>query len=65
MMGQPLSVGLICPGGGVKNPENEMGKYKPDDVTILAERIPLAGVNDGFEKMKQGHSARSVIVFDQ
>ncbi len=33
--------------------------------TIIAERIPLAGVNDGFEKMKQGHSARSVIVFDQ
>ena len=33
--------------------------------TIIAERIPLAGVNDGFEKMKQGHSGRSVIVFDQ
>ena len=45
MMGQPLSVGLICPGGGVKNPENEMGKYKPDDVTILAERIPLAKID--------------------
>lgn len=33
--------------------------------TIIAERIPLEGINDGFEKMKQGHSARSVIVFDQ
>jgi S-(hydroxymethyl)glutathione dehydrogenase / alcohol dehydrogenase len=33
--------------------------------TIIAERIPLEGINDGFEKMKAGHSARSVIVFDQ
>lgn len=33
--------------------------------TIIAERIPLEGINAGFEKMKQGHSARSVIVFDQ
>ena len=33
--------------------------------TIIAERIPLEGINDGFEKMKQGHSARSVIVFGQ
>lgn len=33
--------------------------------TIIAERIPLAQVNEGFEKMKAGHSARSVIVFDQ
>ncbi|MFY7835929.1 MAG: Zn-dependent alcohol dehydrogenase [Novosphingobium sp.] len=33
--------------------------------TIIAERIPLSGINEGFEKMKQGHSARSVIVFDQ
>lgn len=33
--------------------------------TIIAERIPLEGINEGFEKMKQGHSARSVIVFDQ
>ncbi|WP_095011470.1 Zn-dependent alcohol dehydrogenase [Tsuneonella mangrovi] len=33
--------------------------------TIIAERIPLSGVNDGFEKMKKGDSARSVIVFDQ
>ncbi|MGV3513099.1 MAG: Zn-dependent alcohol dehydrogenase [Novosphingobium sp.] len=32
--------------------------------TIIAERIPLSGINEGFEKMKQGHSARSVIVFD-
>lgn len=33
--------------------------------TIIAERIPLSAVNDGFEKMKKGDSARSVIVFDQ
>ncbi len=33
--------------------------------TIIAERISLAEVNDGFEKMKQADSARSVIVFDQ
>ena len=33
--------------------------------TIIAERIPLSAVNEGFEKMKQGDSARSVIVFDQ
>jgi S-(hydroxymethyl)glutathione dehydrogenase / alcohol dehydrogenase len=33
--------------------------------TIIAERIPLAAVNEGFEKMKKGDSARSVIVFDQ
>jgi S-(hydroxymethyl)glutathione dehydrogenase/alcohol dehydrogenase len=32
--------------------------------SIIAERIPLAEVNEGFEKMKAGHSARSVIVFD-
>ncbi len=33
--------------------------------TIIAERIPLSGINEGFEKMKKGDSARSVIVFDQ
>lgn len=33
--------------------------------TIIAERIPLSQINDGFEKMKGGASARSVIVFDQ
>lgn len=32
--------------------------------SIIAERIALSDVNEGFEKMKQGHSARSVIVFD-
>ena len=32
--------------------------------TIIAERIPLEQINEGFEKMKQGTSARSVIVFD-
>lgn len=32
--------------------------------SIIAERIPLSGVNEGFEKMRQGTSARSVIVFD-
>lgn len=33
--------------------------------TIIAERIPLTAVNEGFEKMKGGDAARSVIVFDQ
>lgn len=33
--------------------------------SIIAERIPLSGINEGFEKMKGGASARSVIVFDQ
>lgn len=33
--------------------------------SIIAERIPLSEVNAGFDKMKAGHSARSVIVFDQ
>jgi len=33
--------------------------------TIIAERIPLEAINEGFDKMKAGHSARSVIVFDQ
>ncbi len=32
--------------------------------TIIAERISLEQINEGFEKMKQGTSARSVIVFD-
>ena len=32
--------------------------------TIIAERIPLEKINEGFEKMKQGTSARSVVVFD-
>lgn len=33
--------------------------------TIIAERIPLEQINEGFDKMKRGDSARSVIVFDQ
>jgi S-(hydroxymethyl)glutathione dehydrogenase / alcohol dehydrogenase len=33
--------------------------------SIIAERIPLSAINEGFEKMKRGDSARSVIVFDQ
>jgi S-(hydroxymethyl)glutathione dehydrogenase/alcohol dehydrogenase len=33
--------------------------------TIIAERIPLSAINEGFETMKKGESARSVIVFDQ
>ncbi len=32
--------------------------------TIIAERIPLEEINDGFEKLRGGHSARSVVVFD-
>jgi S-(hydroxymethyl)glutathione dehydrogenase / alcohol dehydrogenase len=33
--------------------------------SIIAERIPLSAINEGFEKMKKGDSARSVIVFEQ
>lgn len=33
--------------------------------SIIAERIPLSAINDGFDKMRAGHIARSVIVFDQ
>ena len=32
--------------------------------TIIAERIGLEDVNAGFDKMRAGHSARSVMVFD-
>jgi S-(hydroxymethyl)glutathione dehydrogenase / alcohol dehydrogenase len=32
--------------------------------TIIAERIGLDEVNSGFDKMRAGHSARSVVVFD-
>ncbi|MEQ1689357.1 MAG: zinc-binding dehydrogenase, partial [Sphingopyxis sp.] len=31
--------------------------------TIIAERIPLGAINEGFDKMKRGDAARSVIVF--
>jgi S-(hydroxymethyl)glutathione dehydrogenase / alcohol dehydrogenase len=33
--------------------------------SIISERIPLSAINEGFEKMKKGDSARSVIVFEQ
>ena len=33
--------------------------------SIVAETIPLSQINAGFDKMKGGASARSVIVFDQ
>ena len=32
--------------------------------TIIAERIGLDEVNAGFDKLREGHSARSVVVFD-
>lgn len=32
--------------------------------SMIAERIPLDAINEGFDKMKRGDSARSVIVFD-
>jgi S-(hydroxymethyl)glutathione dehydrogenase/alcohol dehydrogenase len=32
--------------------------------SIVAETIPLKQINEGFEKMKKGDAARSVIVFD-
>ncbi len=33
--------------------------------TIVSERISLENINAGFEQMKKGDAARSVIVFDQ
>ena len=32
--------------------------------TIISERIALEDINKGFDTMRNGHSARSVIVFD-
>ena len=32
--------------------------------TLIAERIKLEDINAGFDKMRSGHAARSVIVFD-
>lgn len=37
---------------------------KLDLDSIVAETIPLEQINDGFEKMKKGDAARSVITFD-
>jgi len=33
--------------------------------SIVAETIPLEQINEGFDRMKKGDAARSVIVFDQ
>ena len=33
--------------------------------SIVSETIPLERINDGFDQMKRGDAARSVIVFDQ
>lgn len=32
--------------------------------SIIAERIALEDINEGFDKMRAGHTARSVIMFD-
>ena len=32
--------------------------------TIIAERIGLEDINAGFDKLREGHSARSIVVFD-
>lgn len=32
--------------------------------TIIAERIGLEDVNEGFDRLREGHSARSVVMFD-
>ncbi len=32
--------------------------------TVIAERIRLEDINDGFDKLRQGESTRSVILFD-
>jgi S-(hydroxymethyl)glutathione dehydrogenase/alcohol dehydrogenase len=33
--------------------------------SIVAETIPLSQINQGFDKMRKGDAARSVIVFEQ
>ena len=33
--------------------------------TIIAERLPLARINDAFDELRKGDATRSVIVFDQ
>ena len=33
--------------------------------SIISETIPLERINEGFEQMKRGDAARSVVVFDQ
>ncbi|OWK32556.1 Zn-dependent alcohol dehydrogenase [Sphingomonas mucosissima] len=33
--------------------------------TIIAERLPLAKINDAFDELRKGDATRSVIVFDQ
>jgi S-(hydroxymethyl)glutathione dehydrogenase/alcohol dehydrogenase len=38
------------------------GKLKLDD--MISQRLRLDQVNEGFEEMKRGEIARSVIVFD-
>ena len=38
------------------------GKLKLDE--MISQRIKLEQVNEGFEEMKKGELARSVIVFD-
>lgn len=44
-MKQDLTIGLICPGGGIKNPEIEMAKYAPADIKLLTRQIPLAKID--------------------
>jgi S-(hydroxymethyl)glutathione dehydrogenase / alcohol dehydrogenase len=33
--------------------------------SIVAERIPLSAINEGFDQMKKGDAARSVVIFEQ
>ncbi len=39
------TIGLICPGGGIKNPEIEMSKYAPADIKLLTCQVPLAKID--------------------
>ena len=38
------------------------GRLKLDE--LVTQRLPLEGVNQAFDDMKQGHVARTVLVFD-
>ena len=47
----------VCPGD-----YGQAASYDLD--TIIAERIGLEDINAGFDKLREGHSARSIVVFD-
>lgn len=39
------TIGLISPGGGIRNPEIEMSKIVPQDIKLCTHQIPLAKID--------------------